>query len=252
MTEEGSRSQEIRAAQEQVRQAEEAYRLAKASTIQDRMSAKNAQVAVSQVQQARASLQLARVQMGYATITSPISGVVSSRMVDPGDTVSPGIPVITIEDDSRYRLEVTVPAKNVENLYIGKYVDVSVGANEQRARGTVAVISPAGDPSSHTFLVKVDIPKKAGARSGNFGRIYFPTDYSSGVVVPEAALRDQGGLPVVFLVDEQNHARMQMVKVGRRVEEGFEILSGLKPGDKVIVGNTGVLADGVKVRIEGS
>jgi len=251
MTDEGSRTQEIQAAEQQVRQAEEALRMAKASVVQNKMSVSNAHVAASQVAQARAAVEYARTQLGYATIISPITGVISQRLVDPGDTVSPGVPVIAVQADSNYRLEATVPEKYVENVYIGKPVNVIIGSEDKSAEGKIAVISPAGDPSSHKFVVKVDLPASLNARSGQFGRISFPVSYSHGVIIPQVALHDEGGLPTVFIVDRQNRARMQAVKVGRTMGRGVEILSGLQAGDRVIVDNTGVLADGASIRIEG-
>lgn len=250
LTEEGSRSQEIGAAVQQVRQAEEALRMAKASAFQNKMSVSNAHVAVSQVAQARAGVEFARTQLNYSIITSPISGIVSQRLVDPGDTVSPGVPVIAVQAASNYRLEVTVPESSSQDVYVGKTVSVSIGSGDRTAEGTVAVISPAGDPASHKFMVKIDLPSSLKARSGEFGRISFPVSYTSGVIIPEIALHDEGGLPTVFIVDKQNSARMQAVKVGRKINGGIEILSGLRAGDRVIVGNTGVLTDGASVRIE--
>lgn len=251
LTEEGSRTQDIQSAQQQVRQAEEALRMARASAIQNKMSVSNAHVARSQVSQARARVEFARAQLSYATILSPIIGIVSQRLVDPGDMVSPGVPVISVQADSHYRLEATVPESSAANIYVGKVVNVSIGANNQTAMGTVAVVSPAGDPTSHKFVVKVELPATIKARSGEFGRISFPVGYSKGVIIPEVALHDEGGLPTVFTVDEQSHARMQAVKVGRKTNDGIEILSGLSNGDRVIVSNTGVLSDGASVRIEG-
>ncbi|MCL5104494.1 MAG: efflux RND transporter periplasmic adaptor subunit [Armatimonadetes bacterium] len=251
LTEEGSRTQEIQSAQQQVRQAEEALRMARASAVQDKMSVSNARVASSQVSQARAGVEFARTQLGYATIISPISGVVSQRMVDPGDTVSPGVPVISVQADSNYRLEATVPESSAANIFVGKRVNVSIGADNRTAVGTVAVVSPAGDPTSHKFVVKVELPATLKARSGEFGRISFPIGYSKGVIVPEVAIHNEGGLPILYIVGEKNRARMQVVKVGRKTDSGVEILSGLTDGDRVIVGNTGVLSDGVSVRIEG-
>ena len=250
LTEEGSRTQEIQAAQQQVRQAEEALRLAKASAVQNKMSVSNAHVAASQVSQARAGVELARTQLGYATILSPISGVVSQRMVDPGDMVSPGVPVMSVQADSHYRLEATVPASSADKVYAGKRVSVSIGSDNRTAEGTVAVISPAGDPTSHKFVVEVELPAALRARSGEFGRISFPVGYSKGVIIPGTALHDEGGLPTVFIVDERNSARLRAVKVGHKTNDGVEILSGLTDGDRVIVDNTGVLSDGVSVRSE--
>ncbi len=251
LTEEGSRTQEIQTAEQQVRQAEEALRMAKAAAVQDKMSVSNAQVAASQVAQAQAALEFARTQLGYATIISPISGVVSKRMVDPGDTVSPSAAMISIQADSIYRLEVTVPESAASRVFVGRKVSVILGSDNRTGSGTISVVSPEGDPSSHKFVVKVDLPNSLNARSGEFGRISFPTSYSEGVIVPEKALHDRGGLSMVFLADKHDRARMRAVRTGRRVEGGVEVLSGLRPGDQVIVENTGALEDGAQVRIEG-
>ncbi len=251
LTEEGSRTQEIEAAKQQVQQAEEALRMAKASRVQNKMSVSNSKVASSQVAQARAAVDFARTQLGYATIISPVSGIVSARMIDPGDTVSPGIPMISIQADSHYRLEATVPEIYARDMSVGKSMDVSIGAGDRTARGTIAVISPAGDPASHKFIVKVDLPASLKARSGEFGRISFPVSYSRGITIPKLALHDEGGLPAVYTVDKENKARMQTVKIGNATKDGFEVLSGLKPGDRIIIENTGVLSDGVSVKAEG-
>lgn len=248
MTDEGSRAQEIRTAEAQERQAEEALRMANAAAVQNKMSVRNAEVAASQVSEASSALQYARVQKGYAYITAPISGVVTSRMVDPGDTVAPGVPVISVEDDSLYRLEVTVP-ESISELYVGKMVDVSVGSDESTGQGKVAVVSPAGDAATHKFLVRVNLPAGMGARSGDFGRIKIPVGYTAGIVVPGKAVRHDGGLTAVYVVGKDQRAQMRVVKVGRKLDDGMEILSGLTPGDLVIVENKGVLEDGVRVRL---
>lgn len=250
LTEEGSRTQEIQAAQQQVRQAEEALRMARASAVQDKMSISNARVAASQVAQARAAVEFARTQLGYATIVSPVSGIVSSRLVDPGDTVSPGVPVISVQADSNYRLEATVPESAARNLRVGQTVQVEIGSDNRKGEGTIAVISPSGDPASHKFVIKVALPNGLSARSGEFGRVSFAISYTGGIVIPEAAVHDEGGLPTVFVVDHQGYARMQAVKVGRKLEDGVIVLSGLQPGDRVITESTGVLIDGALVRTE--
>jgi len=249
LVEEGSRRQEIRALEERVRQAEENLRLARAATLRNRMSKRNAEEASSQVSQARAAVDFARVQLGYATITSPISGVVTERLVDPGDTVSPGVPVIAVEDDSLYRLEAAVPEREASRLYVGRMVRVALGSDERSGEGRVAVVAPAGDPATRKFVVKVDLPKRIRPRSGEFGRIGFPVGFSRTVVLPEGALREDGGLTYVFTVGRDKRARLQVVKTGRRLDGGIEVVSGLAPGDRVIVRQSGSVADGSLVRI---
>lgn len=251
LVEEGSRVQEVRALEERVTQAEESLRMAKASALQNRMSARSAEEASSQVSQARAALEYARVQLGYATITSPVSGVVTERLVDPGDTVSPGVPVICVEDDSLYRLEAAVPDKDASNLFVGGTVRVTIGSDGRVGEGRVSVLSPTGDPATRTVLAKIDIPKTLRPRSGEFGRVSIPVGFTKAVLVPRGAVHDDGGLAYVFVVTEENRAKMRVVKTGRALDGGVEVVSGLMPKDKVIVRNFGVVTDGVAVSIVG-
>lgn len=249
LVEEGARKQEIRTAEEQVRQAEEALRMAKAAAAQNAMSLRNAQVAASQASQARAAVDFARTQLGYASITSPIKGVVAARMVDPGDTVSPGVPVISVEDDSLYRIEAAVPAASVGSLSIGHTVRYTLGSDARSGEGVVSVISPSGDPATRKFLVKVDLPRGAQARSGEFGRIHIPVSRARAILIPRQAVREEGGLTSVFVVGKNAKASMRPVKLGRRLEDKVEVVSGLSPGDRIVVRSTGVLADGARVRV---
>lgn len=248
MVAEGSRQQEVRAAEERVRQAEEALRMAKASSLQNRMSSRSAEEAHSQVAQSRAALQYAQVQLGYATIRAPMSGVVTARLVDPGDTVSPGVPMMAVEDNSLYRLEAAVPERDLSTLHIGGRVAVTIGSDRRAAEGTVSVISPSGDPGSRKFMVKVDLPRGLAVRSGEFGRISFPVSYSSGITVPDSAIRSEGGLTFVYVVGREGRAKMQVVKTGRGTEGGIEVISGLNPGDRLVIESTGTIADGVTIK----
>jgi len=158
---------------------------------------------VSQVSQARAAVEFARTQLGYATITSPISGVVSQRMVDPGDTVSPGVPVISVQADARYWLEVTVPEGFAANVIPRQESQRQHRRRQSTAEGTVVVVSPAGDAASHKFVVKVALPAVLKARSGEFGGSAFQWAPAKASSFLRLHLHDEGGLPTVFIVDKQ-------------------------------------------------
>jgi RND family efflux transporter MFP subunit len=160
--------------------------------------------------------------------------------------------VIAVQDDSLYRLEASVPDGDVSHLHKGMAVDVSIGADQMKSRGIISVIAPSGDPGTRKFVVKVDLPKSVKVLAGNFGRMSFAVGHIQGIAVPESVVHDEGGLTSVFVADDNGYARMRVIKVGRTLKNGVEIVSGLASGDRVIVENTGVLADGVKVKLEGN
>jgi len=159
--------------------------------------------------------------------------------------------VICVEDDSLYRLEAAVPDKDASNLFVGGTVRVTIGSDGRVGEGRVSVLSPIGDPATRTVLAKIDIPNTLRPRSGEFGRVSIPVGFTKAVVVPLRALHDEGGLAHIFVVAEGSRAKMRVVKTGRALEEGVEVISGLAPGDRVIVRNVGVVTDGVAVRVVG-
>jgi len=105
--------------------------------------------------------------------------------------------VISVQADCPLLAGSDVPEGFAANVFPGKRVKTSASAPANRtAEGTVVVVSPAGDAASHKFVVKVALP--AVLKSfvpGEFGRISFPVGSSKGVIVPEIALHDEGGLP---------------------------------------------------------
>lgn len=252
ISDEGSRSQDISAAVERVRLAEESLRLAKAAAVQNKMAVKEAQASASMVNQARAGENSAKVMLGYATLVSPISGVVTGRYVDPGDTASPGVPVLVVQDDSVYRLEASVAAKDVGEVSPGMTVGIELGSDKRAGTGKVALVVPAGDPATRKFTVKVDVPKDLNPISGDFGKVSFEVGSTRGIVVPEAAIHDHGGIINVYVIGPNNRTDMRIVRVGRRTLAGAEIITGLLAGDRVIVKSSGELADDVPVVLEGS
>jgi len=252
ISEEGSRTQDIHAAEESVRQAEQNLRLAKSAAIQDKMARREAQTATSMVAQASAGRKAASVTLGYATLVAPISGVVTARYVDPGDTASPGMPVLIIEDDSAYRLEATAAVQNAGEITAGMTVRLELGTDKRAGEGRIVTVFPASDPASHKFLVKVDVPKSLRPVSGEFGRVSFPVGDKKGIMIPERALHVQDGITNVYVAARDNRTDMRIVRVGRRSAGKVEVITGLQPRDRVITSSSAPLADDVPVLVEES
>ncbi len=248
MTEEGSREEDIRTAAARVSQAQDSLRLAKAAVIQNRIREEQAKTAASEVGRAAAGLQYARVQQGYATIVSPVDGIVTSRLVDPGATVSPGTPILTIENSGSFRLEAGVSESDLPLLSVGMLVDVKIDASGQRTQGRVVEIVPSGDAGSRKFTVKVQLPAGTAVRTGQFGRISFPRSVLQAVTVPSEAVRDTTGITSVFLAGKEGKAHMQVVKAGKTANGRTEIISGLSGGEEIITSNGSALADGTPIK----
>jgi membrane fusion protein, multidrug efflux system len=199
-------------------------------------------------QEAAAAVAAAQVRKGYSQITAPFAGVVSEKNADAGTLVSPGMPLLTIDDLGSYQLEVFLPEAHLQEAKVGVMVQVSVPSVGLRAPAKIAEVQAAADASSHSFLVRIRLPQADGLRTGLFGRAVFSLATMSTLTVPEQATVRQGQLTSVFVVTE-GRARRRLITVGRRSDAQAEVLSGLSDGEQVVVSDLSELADGSPVEI---
>lgn len=192
-------------------------------------------------------------RLSYTEIKAPFAGVVTEKNVEAGELASPGQPLLKIEDPDRLRLEATVAESDVKVVSRGDRVAVVIDAldGQQPLPGTVAQILPSGDPATHTFLVKVDLPPTPGLKAGMFGRMQLDRGASETIVVPRSAVVERGQLTGVFVVGPDMIARLRWVKVGRVLGEDVEMLSGLAVGERVLADGTKGL-EGVPVQALGA
>ncbi len=206
----------------------------------------NYDMAVSRAAQAKSGLSTAQGQMRYATVTSPINGVVTQKLANEGDIAAPGHPVLMVENPARLQVRGSVSEDLYRGLKPGAQVMVEVDGQDQAVATKVAQLAPAADPMTHTYTVKLDIAAP-GLKSGAFARILFPTGKRSVLAVPEAAVQDRAGIVGVFMVDAQSIAQYRMVRLGKKEGGLVEVLSGLNPGDKVVIGNAQAVNNGDRI-----
>jgi RND family efflux transporter MFP subunit len=175
------------------------------------------------------------VQLSYTVVKAPFAGVVTEKKVEVGELASPGLPLLKVEDVTRLRLEATVPESDLKAVNVGDKVPVLVDAvGVEPLQGSVARVLPTGDPSTHTFLVKVDLPAVRGLKSGMFGRLRFQHGSARATLVPRSAVVARGELTGVFVVGGDKVARLRFVKLGRSFGSRMEVASGLTAGEKVL------------------
>jgi RND family efflux transporter MFP subunit len=226
---------------------EAAARLQAARATHEAARAKRAQVD-SRVAQVEQEIRSARIVRDYARITAPFDGVVTAKSVDPGVLAAPGAPLLTVEREGGYRLEVSVEESRLPSIRAGQTVDASLDVLDRPMKARVSEIVPAVDPASRTYVVKLDLPAAPNIRSGAFGRATFPAGARKALVIPGEALIERGQLQQVFVI-EDGQARLRMVTAGQRVDDRVEVLSGLNDGEKVVAPVPAGLADGAPVEV---
>lgn len=206
----------------------------------------NHDIAVSRAAQAKAGLGTARGQMRYATVTAPINGVVTRKLANEGDIAAPGHPVLMLENPARLQVQTNVGEDLYKSIKQGDGVMVEIDGQDKPVSAKVARLSPAADPMTHTYMVKLDLAAP-GLKSGGFARVLFPTGKRMVLALPRAAVLDRAGIVGVFVVDAQGIAQYRMVRLGTEVDGMVEVLSGLAAGDRVVTGNAEAVNNGVKV-----
>jgi len=221
------------------------------SLLQEKSGPQSTGVASSQVDQAQAAADLAESQLSNAVIVSPITGVVASRAVDPGELVSGGSPAFVVIDVSSVTAEASVDEALVRKVRPGERVPVSAdAAGSGPLTGVVQTVSPAADPRTQGYAVKIRIDNPGDAlRPGMLARVSFPVESRDDIlVVPNQALVTDSGVQNVYVV-EAGAVKKVAVQTGISDEAVTEITAGLSEGALVITEGQSFLNEGEKVTI---
>jgi len=224
---------------------EASARLKAAQANHEMARAKRAQLD-SKLAQDEQGLRSAAIMRDYARITAPFAGVVTARLVEPGNLAAPGAPLLTIEQEGVYRLEASVDESRLTPARVGETVEVALEALERKVSARVSEIVPAVDAASRSYIVKIDLPAIPQLRSGMFGRAFFPLGSRKVVAVPASAIVERGQLQSVF-VAEDGTARTRLVTTGQRAKGSVEVLSGLNAGERIVVPVPAGLEDGARL-----
>ncbi len=217
------------------------------------LGAKKNQV-LAKTEQAKADVANAQVFLTYTRITSPISGIITAKQADVGALAAPGVPLLTVEDDTHYRLEVAVEESHIKNVPVGIPARVEIEAIGQQLVSRVTEVVPAADPATRSYVVKIDLPTAGkievsrSLRSGLFGRARFAVGKKQAMIVPQTAIVRQGQLVGVYAVDREGIAHLRLVKIGKTYADRIEVLSGLDEGDRLVVDHVNEIADGTRIQ----
>ncbi len=192
--------------------------------------------AAARLEQAQQSQREANVTLSYATIVSPLDGLVVDKRVEVGDMVSPGQALLSLYDPTHMQLVASVRESLVPRLSVGQVVDVRIEALGRTCAGEVSEIVPESDVASRSFAVKVTGPCPPDIHSGMFGRLLIPLDEEEWLVIPQAAVRRVGQLESVDVADADGQTlHRRVVQLGRTRDAELEVLSGLRAGERVAV-----------------
>jgi membrane fusion protein (multidrug efflux system) len=209
--------------------------------------------AQTQVEVSEADEQLLRTRLGYTTITSPLTGVVSERLSEPGNVAERYQHLLTLSDPSSLVTELPVSELILPDLAVGDVARVRIDALGDRVyEGRIIRIYPALDPVTRRGTIEVEIaPVPAGAAPGQLCRVELSTRAAHRRVIPFSALRRDETSEYVFILDGEGRAQRVEVTSGLRLAEKVEITQGLEDGQQVITrGFLGLIPGKAVKRVE--
>jgi len=228
----------------------------------DRTAAAGVDAAQSAVAAAQGQLGVSRAENlrvssmeQYATITAPYNGVVTMRYADTGSLIPAGTAeglnqaVVRLAQSDVLRLRMPIPERDVPDVHIGSAVVVHVQATGQQFPATVVRFTRDVSNSTRTMLTEVDVRNPTLALTpGMYATVTFNLEEKNDAVLVPASSVLQGGQPSVMLVDAHNRVEKRQVVLGIAGSNSQEVTSGLRPGDRVIVGGLSALQPGEEVR----
>src|ERR1039457_3426483 len=203
-------------------------------------AAANLEAVRAQTDAARAQESGARTMMSYTRLIAPFAGVVTARMADPGTMAAPGVPLLQVDQAGALQLQASVDESAIAAIHKGMKVQVGINGGSSTSvggtnlAGTVAEIVPAADPSSHSFLVKIDLPSSSQARAGMYGTAEFANGARQAILIPRSAVVSRGSLSCAYVLDGQGIAQLHYLTLGAPLGNLVEVLSGISTGDKLV------------------
>lgn len=203
------------------------------------------------VQEAEARIQEQQVQLQYFQITAPFAGVVGDIPVKVGDFVDTSISLLSIAENDQLEVNFSIPAEQATTLQMGSMVELVDGQGNQLGTSQIFFIAPNTAGTTQSVLVKAVLDNNGRQlRTDQFVKASVIWNQRSGVQVPTTAVTRLGGESFVFVAEPSEDgfvARQRLVELGRIEGNEYQILSGLEPGEKVIVSSLFALREGTPI-----
>lgn len=188
----------------------------------------------AEVDRAREANAESAIVAEFATIRSPIAGIVIEKRVESGDMVTPGQVLVTVYDPNHMQLVASVRESIALKLKVGDEIPARLDALGHECSATIREIVPEAESTTRSFTVKASGPCPPGVYGGMFGRLLLPIGQEEVLLVPEIAVRRIGQVATADVVKGERTQR-RTIQTGRRFGGDLEVLAGLRAGERVLL-----------------
>jgi membrane fusion protein, multidrug efflux system len=186
----------------------------------------------AQLSAARAAVIGAQQGVAYTEVRAPYAGVVIQRLVQVGETVAPGTPLMSGVSLRHLRVVVDIPQPIIDA--VRRDMKAAIYVEGRRIEATHVTVFPVASTPSNTFRAWLELPEGfSGISPGMLVKVGLVVGERAQLLVPESAIVRRSDVTAVYLLQQGGWTSMQQVRLGEAVGDGFEVLSGLRPGDRI-------------------
>lgn len=192
-------------------------------------------MAAAQAKASAAGAQQSALAKSYTSVVAPYAGVVSARMVEMGEMVTVGKPLMTGFDPSALRIIANVPQYKLAEIGSRPSASVEVPELHRWLRVASITVQPSADPRTHSTQVRVNLPaNQKGIYPGMFVRTHFVVGKEKKLLIPASAVVRRSEVVAVYVIDDKEQPRLRQIRLGEATEKGeIEVLAGLTAGERV-------------------
>jgi HlyD family secretion protein len=200
-----------------------------------------ADTAKARIEVARAAVNSQQIRLKNTKIVAPDSGVISSRSATVGAVVGAGSELFRLIRQSRLEWRAEIISSDLPKVKVGMKANI-IAADGAVLTGAVRKVSPTVDTLTRNTLVYVDIPSHSSVKAGMFAKGEFLMSSASTLAIPQQAIVLRDGFTYVFGI-ENSHAKQTKIKLGRRLGNMVEVVSGLTPDQAIVASGGAFLSD---------
>jgi len=223
------------------------------SEITSRSDSLTLENARQQLEAAKSRLTAAEIQLAYTTVKSPISGVVTSRLINVGDRVSANQQLLTIQEFPPLWARIYIPEKSIPKIKMGQQARLVMETYpDHDFTGSIKLLSPTVESESGTLKVTIEVTRETQLlRPGMFGTVYIATDtHDNAVVIPKKSIIRERNANYVYVIKPDNTVSRQEVTLGFTDDNEVEIAEGLQGNEAIVTVGQETLSDGYPIVVQ--
>ncbi len=192
--------------------------------------------------------------LSYARLTAPFAGVVTQKLAEAGSMSSPGMPILTIEDNRVLQVSASVSESEISHIHLGDPAHLEIRSTGKSFDGKVIQLNPSSQFTGGQYLVKISIPKTAGKDiyAGMFSNVSIPVTDNRPVkndrlLISVSAVINRDELTGIYSVSAKHTAMLRWIRLGKTYGDKVEVISGLSRNEEFIASSESRLSNGTPV-----